>query len=514
MEWSDPDDAWGDERADERAAGSAYPPAPVPAHERAWRHPSEVGHHANQAWAIAEPPVALGRGLLVATSMVGCALGVAILWLLVPAGGDAPVADVAGSARPPATATRPTEPAAADRSDGGVRSTTAAESTFAPPAPTTMQPASSAATGSGGIDTLPGEDPPANTVLMAHDDTPAVAVLLGDSALLVTTANAVGDLAEIEITFDSGGTATATVVSVGDSVAYLATSGTASDPVGFAQLAQPAPGDTVHALGDAVVSFAFGDPSALADAPEDALAEGTPVVDDRGALVGLCTHGDVGWDLVPVSAPPTPVADTSTTTTPSTSSAATSSVPGDDAEQPTAYLGVALGLDSAGHVAVLSVSPGSPADVAGIIAGQRILAVDGVRLSSPGELVAAVRSHRPGDAIELTVSTATAPVTASPRDTYAAASTTTVATTSTVGPVSTSTTVATSAGSTTGSALATTTLPPATSAGTAATTTTSTTSTTTASTTSTVATTPTTATTYDLPTYTVTVVLGERAPSV
>lgn len=525
MEWSDRDDAWADEpegqRADGAAGAQSYPPAPVPAHERPWRHPSEMGQYATQAWAVAEPPVALGRGLLVTTGMVGCALGVAILWLLVPAGGDAPSADVAGPNRPAASATRPTQPDSADRDTGTTGTASTIGSTFASLAPTTVHPVTTAVSDAGsGSGTLPGEDPPANTVLVAHDDdAPAVAVLLGDSPFLVTTANAVGDLDQLELTFDGGGTGTATVVSVGESVAYLASDDPSAAPVGFAQLGAPAAGDRVYALGDQVVSFAFGDPAPLGEAPDDAIAEGTPVVDDRGALVGLCTHGDGGWDVVAVAPLPESDGAAATSTTPSTSPTTSE---GSEAEQPTAYLGVSLGLDDSGRVTVLSVAPGSPADLAGIIAGQRILALDGVPLASPPELVAAVRAHRPGDRIELTLSTSTAPVgstvpssssptssaTTAPKDTYAGVSTTT----STIAGTST-TTASTAVPGTTApgtSGATTTVLAASTSSLPAASTSTQVTTTVAPATTSP----KTTAPGYDLPTYTVTVVLGEHAPNV
>ena len=83
MERSEPFDAW-DEGGDDPLDMSLYGPAPLPAHERAWRHPSEMGQN---AWMLTEPPVAIGRGLLVTTGAIGCVLGIAVLWLLVPVGG-------------------------------------------------------------------------------------------------------------------------------------------------------------------------------------------------------------------------------------------------------------------------------------------------------------------------------------------------------------------------------------------------------------------------------------------
>ncbi|MGK5498381.1 S1C family serine protease, partial [Streptomyces sp. URMC 125] len=49
------------------------------------------------------------------------------------------------------------------------------------------------------------------------------------------------------------------------------------------------------------------------------------------------------------------------------------------------------------------VVPGGPADRAGVRAGDVITAVDGTRVHSGEELIVKIRSHRPGDRLELTV---------------------------------------------------------------------------------------------------------------
>ena len=58
-----------------------YPRAPLPAHERQWRHPSEQGA---TEWNRSEPPLVVGRGLSVATGTVGAVLAIGLLWLMVP----------------------------------------------------------------------------------------------------------------------------------------------------------------------------------------------------------------------------------------------------------------------------------------------------------------------------------------------------------------------------------------------------------------------------------------------
>lgn len=56
-------------------------PAPLPAHERAWRHPSEMGE---QAWLRSEPPLVIGRGLSAAAGAIGGLLAMAVLWTMLP----------------------------------------------------------------------------------------------------------------------------------------------------------------------------------------------------------------------------------------------------------------------------------------------------------------------------------------------------------------------------------------------------------------------------------------------
>ena len=58
-----------------------YPIAPIPAHERQWRHPSEMGE---QAWVASEPPLTIGRGLTAATGVIGSVLALAVLWTMLP----------------------------------------------------------------------------------------------------------------------------------------------------------------------------------------------------------------------------------------------------------------------------------------------------------------------------------------------------------------------------------------------------------------------------------------------
>ncbi|HEX9505944.1 MAG TPA: PDZ domain-containing protein [Acidimicrobiia bacterium] len=70
----------------------------------------------------------------------------------------------------------------------------------------------------------------------------------------------------------------------------------------------------------------------------------------------------------------------------------------------TAFLGIAAEAAPSGQsgVRVASVADSSPAADAGLKTGDVVTAVDGTKVSTPVELVAAVRSHQPGDQITVT----------------------------------------------------------------------------------------------------------------
>jgi hypothetical protein len=234
-----------------------YPLAPLPVHERTWRHPSEVGR-AN--WESTEPPVAIGRGLFITTTAIGFVLGVAVLLLLAPMG-DTEVAAPARSAWPVATA-----------------------------------------------------DAVANTVLVDHadptrqtpDDSMPIAVAVASHELIITTAKA---LAHAAIGFADGVSiigwsdeAAGTVVSVVGSLAFIRPA-VLLDVQAFDEIRTAVPGQVLTVLTDEPTEIVYGR-QPVGGIDEPGIREGTPVVDDDGALVALCTltkrSGDVLVELVPV----------------------------------------------------------------------------------------------------------------------------------------------------------------------------------------------------------------------
>ncbi len=294
MERSGPDDAWDD------SGDPLYPAAPVPAHERMWRHPSEVG---KAAWDLSEPPIAIGRGLLVTTGAIGSALGVAVLWLLSPMSGATPSASP--SATSAAAVVRTTEASAPVTNDRVAGTSTVA-----------ARPISTIDTLDLSQFTLPAEDVPSTLLVAAprSEGHASIAVAVGGMPYLLTTATATAEwVDERRTTIDiidivaPGEPVSADVVSVDGDLAYLEPS-SAVEVVSFADVSSAQPGQTVVVLSDEPVEVTYRADGSAPELDPGIIVEGTPVIDDDGSLVALCTviiDADGAWvGLVPVAAPP------------------------------------------------------------------------------------------------------------------------------------------------------------------------------------------------------------------
>ncbi len=419
------DGPWGDDPhgsndphgSDDRAA--AYPPAPLPAHERAWRHPSELGQ---AQWAMSEPPLVVGRGLLAATGAIGTVLGLAVLWMLVPAGFDdrgEPTAgpDVTRSVQALAAVTTVSE------FDGPVAGNQDGDND------------DDSGGGAGGtVATLPAESVPPNTVRLSAAprgagtpaptaSRPAIAVMVNGSGLLLTTAAAVATLGEVALDDQHDDRhddpLIAQVVAVDQGVALLAPSSASDatlDVLGFDAIATVAAGDPVLVLGADAFAVPYpeaGEPLDLATVGSEGagdvadLAEGTPVVDAEGALVGLCTmvvtdDGGTTVHIVPIATLFDPVPSDDVEAPATDADPATPGAP--DPVDQAAWLGVQLAAGT-DHIGALidSIVPQSPADTAGLRVGEVIIAVDGQMVGDVGDLLAAMASRRVGDIMVLTV---------------------------------------------------------------------------------------------------------------
>jgi S1-C subfamily serine protease len=212
VEWSDDTgDARGDNLDDFGIRGNPsghYSPAPLPAHERVWRHPSEVGQ---AQWSSSEPPLAIGRSLGVAAATLAVLLGGAVLWTLVPTGAQPSAVPIQpGTSISPAPAPAgANEPSAfADPSSAGATSPATAQLT-----PTAQGDSSTAMAPSATMKVEPTKVPQPTTTAAPRTQAnprPAasaapVAVGVGDGTLLVTTAQAMAGSADAVLLDGTGG---------------------------------------------------------------------------------------------------------------------------------------------------------------------------------------------------------------------------------------------------------------------------------------------------------------------
>lgn len=217
-------------------------PGPLPPHERAWRHPSELGPPPH------EPTSTTGRLLIVTSATVSLLLVGLLVITMTPDQTPSPTA--AGSTVGDATAGRPV-----------IAASTAAITATALP----------------------------------------VVTPIGDEGWAVTTWEAVGgETGWIEARLPSGAAVEIEVIGSDPTTGLVVvTLPVSADTHGY-QLAadRPGPSDTVYVHGDQpkVVS--------LLELAELDVEEGTPVLDAAGELVGLCTDSYDGTALMTVDTMP------------------------------------------------------------------------------------------------------------------------------------------------------------------------------------------------------------------
>jgi len=392
----------------------AYPPAPVPRHERAWRHPSELGE---ASWRRNEPPLAIGRGLLITAGAIGSLLALAVLWAMLPtATGGGPQALTTDAIRTTraASSVRQSTAAASTTTSAAPRSTTAPATTA--PSATTVKPRADI--------TRPGEptseagatDPPDTVVPTDDGSTPetvtqatiavsasadaatgtAIAVMIGGQPVVLTTASAVrGADDTVTLAYDDGTTGTATVTMTINGLAVLAPDDTTAAAT-FKVAGSPHDGDTVTVLGATPAEVplqvdADGNMNVAWWGGAD-VAEGTPVVDGDGKVVALCSKSGTAPKLVAVDQ------RTLRNAVDSTQSTATGST-----KPAKAYLGVQLNADPSGSLTIAAVDPNGPAAAAGVVAGDTVVSIDDTALATSDDLFDVLAEHHPDDAVTVTV---------------------------------------------------------------------------------------------------------------
>jgi S1-C subfamily serine protease len=374
VERSEPDD--------DAVGGDAYPPAPLPAHERTWRHPSELGR---AVWVHNDPPITIGRGLLLTTGAIGGLLSLAVLWAMLPSAGRGGVAgptvvtSTANDALGPGVTARP-DTLVATSVDARVPSTTFHA------APSTIPASQQAAT----TTTAASQQPPATDQTEGSVELvegAPVAVGIGDS-LVVTTARAARGHSFLTLTDAQGHRRDATVLMVDNDLGLAVLSADAAGMTTSYGLGPAAsPGDVVTVAGPSPVSANVGinaEGHLTLDAWGSSMVEGTPVLNTDGLLVGICSHGASGPELVSVvnvgaMLPPAKPA------------------------QVAAWLGVKVTTGDQGALVVDRVDPDGPAAAVGIVVGDIITAVDGAAVTDRDGLKATIAAHAPADVVTLTV---------------------------------------------------------------------------------------------------------------
>lgn len=352
-----------------------YPAAPLPAHERRWRHPSEVGNH---AWAQGEPALTIGRGLSAATGAIGVALTLAVLWAMLPT-------EAGRSAVVSVRSTLVAGPANGLLGEG----TTGIEPTSVLSTSGANEPATDATVLAGTISTEPVAAQTMPTYQINHVTTlepSAVAVAVDGGNLVVTTAGAVGDDLALELLLPDGTVAQADVLLV-DQLSGLAV--LAPDSVDgiarFTVATKMEPGDVLTVYGSNPMDITVDPAGNVATEwpGGDTISEGTPVVNQRGELVALCTHSAGGTSLVAID------------NLNGLRRALGAALP------PPVWLGVVLNDDPGGSLVVGAVDPVGPAAGAGLEVGDSILAIDGRRMIDLTELAGTLALHRPGDKVSI-----------------------------------------------------------------------------------------------------------------
>ncbi len=346
-----------------------------------------------EAWVASEPPLAIGRGLSAATGAVGGILALAVLWTMLPthAGRSAGVTVRSTVATILGTTTSPASSFGADTTVDETTTTDPVASSSTPDTtvatPTSVEP-SIESTGT------PGTNRPLPTYVVSQSTTlelGAVAVAVNGS-LVITTAEAVAADNTVDLMLPDGGTERAHVLLVDQrsGLAVLAHD-TASSVESFTVARSLDPGDILSFYGnDTVSAVVAADGSITTNWGSDQVREGTPVVNQRGELVALCSHDADGAALVSLA--------NLDELRRALSASGSSPV----------WMGVVVSNGSGGTLSVSSLDPKGPAAAAGIAEGDVITSIGGIAVHDSASLSAALALHVPGDSVVVVVQRASA----------------------------------------------------------------------------------------------------------
>ena len=251
---------------DDTSPDDSYSPAPQPPHERMWRHPSEVGFAAVSLQALTPIDIGRrGRGLVGFSCIAGTVLILGLLVILIPRAGRQSTSDIVA---------------------------------------------------------LTNADLHVAEVDSNLSTSEAMGIILFDNQILVTTVAALGDYQTVSVQLPDRSTSRANLVHVFpksgiavlqieqqfDPAAFLKTLTRTSD-IKYSK--NFAPGQVVTVLlenpkrlvvdetsGQAMITLRSSDRTEM---DIWSYAEGAPVVDQSGRLIGLCTHINAALGFIPIS---------------------------------------------------------------------------------------------------------------------------------------------------------------------------------------------------------------------
>ena len=219
----------------------------------------------------------------------------------------------------------------------------------------------------------------------------AVAVAVNGGALIITTASAVSDDNTVALLLPNGEIEQAEVLLVDERSGFaVLVHEPGTSMASFTVATDVQPGDELSFYGSDGASAIVQDDGSIATtgtdpaAPVDGLPEGTPVVNQRGELVALCSHSGGTATLVSLqhldSLQKALAREAGTKV----------------------WMGVMLDVVD-GAVVVGSVNDGGPSAIAGLQAGDVLASVNGVAVVDPTGVGAALAASQPGDTITVVV---------------------------------------------------------------------------------------------------------------
>lgn len=332
-------------------------------------------------WTHAEPPITIGRGLLITTGAIGGLLSIAVLWAMLPSAGRGGIAAptvVSSTANEQLSTiiTAKADTLVASSVDVTLPSTTLRNGTLNAPADDDSTTTSL-------------ERPPETIGSQGSEliETAPVAVGVGDS-LVITTARAVSGRTSITLTGADGQPHDAIVLMVDRDLGLAVLSADASAmPTSYGIGPAANPGDLVTVMGATPTSanvVVTADGHLTLDSWEPSTAEGTPVVNASGLLVGICSQGASGPELVSVAS-------------------VAGMLPAPKSAPTAPWLGVHVATDAQGALKIDWVSPDGPSAAVGLVVGDTITAVNGVAVANVEQLKAAITAHVPADVITVTI---------------------------------------------------------------------------------------------------------------